>query len=98
VHGTSDPLLPETANYLPPPPPSHKERMFLTGLTECGLHPYRFHYACERVPECNSCPGRLCTRECRNDAHRMCLVPALQNFGASLLSRCRVDRLECENR
>jgi choline dehydrogenase-like flavoprotein len=40
----------------------------------------------------------LCARECRNDAGRICLRPALDEYGACLLSECRVVRLEEEGR
>jgi choline dehydrogenase-like flavoprotein len=98
VRGTPDPLFPGTPPLLAPPPATSKELLLLEALTESGLHPYRFHYACERVPECNSCVGTLCARSCRNDAHRLCIVPAVEEFGAGLLSNCRVQRLECPNR
>lgn len=98
VRGTPDPLFPDTQACLPPPPATNKERLILEALVESGLHPYRFHYACERVAECDGCVNRLCHRRCRNDAHRMCIVPAVEGFGADLLSSCRVQRLECSNR
>jgi choline dehydrogenase-like flavoprotein len=98
VRGESDPLFPDKQPCLPPPPATNKERLLLEALAKSGLHPYRFHYACERVPECDGCVGKLCPRHCRNDAHRMCIVPALETYGADLVSDCRVERLECSDR
>jgi choline dehydrogenase-like flavoprotein len=98
VRGTADPLFPEPADYLPPPAATNKEQTLLDALSACGLHPYRFHYSCERVTGCNSCPGTICPRECRNDSHRICVRPATEQFGAAVLSNCRVERLESANR
>jgi choline dehydrogenase-like flavoprotein len=97
VRGTEDPLFPAAGNYLPPPVAANKEQMLLDALSACGLHPYRFHYACERVDGCDSCPGTICPHACRNDAHKACVRPALEQFGASVLSNCRVERLESAN-
>jgi len=98
VHGSQDPLFPDNSQCLPPPPATAKERLLLEALADSGLHPYRFHYACERVPECDTCPGKLCPRQCRNDSHRMCVVPAREKYGAELRSDYRVVRLEHSNR
>lgn len=98
VRGTPDPLFPEAADCWEPPPATNKERLLLEAFSDCGLHPYRFHYACERVSGCEGCPGTICRRACRNDAHRACVVPALQEHGASLLAECRVHHLECSGR
>jgi choline dehydrogenase-like flavoprotein len=98
VRGTADPLFPETPEYLPPPTATNKEQVLLDALSASGLHPYRFHYACERVAGCNSCPGTLCPRACRNDGHRMCVTPAVEQFGAEVVSNCRVERLESSGR
>jgi choline dehydrogenase-like flavoprotein len=98
VRGTQDPLAPSCSPLLEPPPPTPKELALSTALTESGLHPYRIHYAQDRKPGCTGCPGMLCPRECRNDAGRICLRPALDEHGARLLSGCRVVRLEEEGR
>lgn len=98
VRGEPDPLFPDGQSCLSPPLATNKERLLLEALSESGLHPYRFHYACERVAGCDGCVGKLCPRNCRNDAHRMCIVPALEAYGADLLTDCRVERLEHSNR
>ena len=98
VRGTPDPLHPTRAPLLDPPPPSAKEQAVSDALAGCGLHPYRIHYARDRVPDCSGCPAMLCARDCRNDAGRICLRPAIDHHGAHLLTDCRVVRLEAENR
>ena len=98
VRGTDDPLTPTGGQLLQPAAPSGAELALHIVLQQSGLHPYRLHSACERVPGCGSCLGRLCTRACRNDAGRMCVLPAIQRHGAHVLSDCRVLRLEAVGR
>lgn len=62
-----------------------------------GMHPYRLPLACDYAPECETCQGFLCSRECKNDSTRICLEPALNYHGAELLEECEVERLEATN-
>lgn len=98
VRGTADPLFSDTSACLQPPAATIKEQVLLNTLSATGLHPYRFHYACERVESCNGCPGSICPRACRNDAHRICVSPAVEQLGADILNNCRVVRLESSGR
>lgn len=94
VRGTDDPLMSARCALLEPPPPSDTENFVQQKLVECGLHPYRLHYAREYVPGCDGCVWKRCHRVCRNDAGRMCVVPALRDHGAHILPNCLVTRLE----
>jgi choline dehydrogenase-like flavoprotein len=97
VRGSADPLRPGAAfRLMEPPAPLGKEQALLEGLQAVGLSPYRIHYACEQVPGCDTCVGALCRRECRNDAGRVCLRPALRSFNAGILDWCEVLSLEEE--
>jgi choline dehydrogenase-like flavoprotein len=98
VRGTPDPLAPGNAPLFEPPASSEKEVAVFDALTHAGLHPYRIHSASEHVADCLGCPGMLCPRACRNDAARICLYPALDQYGARILSSCRAIRLEEKNR
>jgi choline dehydrogenase-like flavoprotein len=98
VRGTADPLAPASANLLEPPAPSDKEMAVFDALKHAGLNPYRIHSASERVAGCSGCPAMLCPRACRNDAARICLYPALDQYGAKILSSCRAIRFEEKNR
>ncbi|MBE9535111.1 MAG: GMC family oxidoreductase [Proteobacteria bacterium] len=95
VRGTADPLRgDETLGHLPPPlpcPGSQELHDFLRGK---GLNPYRLPIACEYVSGCRGCQGFLCARNCRNDSVRICLEPALTQFGAHLVDECEVLKLE----
>lgn len=94
VRGTQDPLAPPGASLLEPPPPSARESAVFDALAAAGLHPYRIHYALEKAPGCDGCAGRLCPDQYRNDAARICLYPALEQYGAKILPNCRAIRLE----
>ena len=63
-----------------------------------GLHPYHLHIGCEYLPDCQTCQGYLCPRQCKNDSGRICLAPALAEHGASLLTETTVQRLEVNGR
>ena len=55
-----------------------------------GLRPYRLPLACDFVPNCRSCQSYLCARECKNDANRIALRPSIHEYGAALVTGCRV--------
>lgn len=97
VRGTPDPFF-QDSQLMRPPDVTPRELTYLQQLAECGLHPYRFHYACEHVPECEGCTAYLCSRGCRNDAEKICLRPALELHGAHILSDCAVTRLSATGR
>jgi choline dehydrogenase-like flavoprotein len=98
VRGTHDALTREQCPLLEPPPPSNAEAGLHEMVTGAGLHPYRIHYAREAVAGCTGCPVRVCHRECRNDASRICLVPALQRHDACVLPQCQVVTLGVSGR
>jgi choline dehydrogenase-like flavoprotein len=97
VRGTADPLYPAGADHLRPPPVlAARDAHLFQSFQRLGLHPYRIHVAYEFAENCSGCVGR-CRRECKNDAARVCLLPALRQFGATLLSECEVVRLEADS-
>lgn len=98
IRGTCDPLAPAGQKLLNPPAPSAKELDLFETLTSAGLHPYRIHYACEHVPNCSGCWFMLCPHDCRNDAGKICVKPALEDYGAQILPGCEVLSLEQEKR
>jgi choline dehydrogenase-like flavoprotein len=98
VRGTPDPLAPDSSVLLSPRGPSAHESALTDALSSVGLHPYRLHYACEQLADCAGCSTNLCTRRCRNTAAKMCLLPAVSQYNATLLVNCRVVRLDEEHR
>ena len=96
VRGTPDPLRENSsANYLLQPPqlsPASEE--LYEFLLNKGLHPYHLPMACEYVTECKCCQGFLCDKDCKNDSAKICLAPAIVEFGAHLLDECEVLKLE----
>lgn len=96
VRGERDPLAVAQIGavappaFLAPPPISTAGAELTSFLAGRGLHPYRLPSACEYVTGCQSCQGFLCPSQCKNDAGRICLQPALRDHAASILGNCRV--------
>lgn len=59
-----------------------------------GMHPYRLPLACDYEKGTDKCQSFLDAGKSKNDAARICLEPALNKYGASLLSECEVLRVE----
>jgi choline dehydrogenase-like flavoprotein len=97
VRGTPDPFHPAASGpLLEPPPLAERDRHVRDLFVRRGLHPYRVHVGCEFVDGCAGCGGVVCLRGCKADAGWICLVPALEKFGARLLPSCEVSRLEAD--
>lgn len=97
VRGTLDPLRANQLDPLIPPPPlSAPSRELFDAFEERGLHPYSMPMACEYVPGCIECIGAVCPKDCKNDSARICLRPAIEKYGAVLLSECEVVRLHTD--
>ena len=93
VCGTTDPLYPDPdAQLRAPLPLSARDEALFASLTAAGLHPYRSHVGFHRTPNCYECFD-LCPKYCKADAANACLVPALTEFGASILPECDVLEL-----
>lgn len=97
VRGTRDPLHPGAEAPLREPPPLSERDTALHDLfARAGLHPYRVHVGCEFIPGCDGCGGVLCLRDCKNDAARVGVLPAVEKLGAKLLAECEVSALEAD--
>jgi len=96
LRGTRDPLRADhdAATLRPPPPLTPVAADLVDFLGAKGMHPYRLPMACEFVDGCETCQGYLCAKNCKNDASKICLAPALAQHGAKLLDECEVLRLE----
>ena len=98
VRGQADPLRPEAAAVgLPAAPPfSADNQPLVDHLAGRGLHPYHLPMACEYTPDCTTCQTYLCPKPCKNEASRNGLQPAVSEYGARLLTECRVVRLDAD--
>jgi len=98
VKGTRDPLdHGEEAVLREPPSLSPRDQHFFDSFGRLRLHPYRVHVGFEFVDGCDECARRFCPRGCKNDSARICLLPALEQYGASILPQCEVLRLDSGN-
>ncbi|MDG4666786.1 GMC family oxidoreductase [Mycobacterium sp. 236(2023)] len=100
VRGQPDPLRPEAGRLnLPAAPPFSADNQPLVDyLTRRGMHPYHLPMACEYTDDCVTCQTYLCDRSCKNDAARACIEPAIAEYGAHLLTQCRVVGLDADTR
>ncbi|OYN75036.1 GMC oxidoreductase [Mycolicibacterium sphagni] len=98
VRGEPDPLRPEEANVnLPAAPPfSNDNQPLVDYLTGRGLHPYHLPMACDYTDDCATCQTFLCSQSCKNDSARNCVLPAVTEHGAQLLTECRVVRIDAD--
>jgi choline dehydrogenase-like flavoprotein len=97
VRGTVDSLRQEEIHtYRNPPGLSATNKEMFDFLKSKGFHPYQLPLACEFVPGCLNCQGFLCSKNCRNDSAKICVAPALQQFGAQLVDRCEVMKIEVQ--
>lgn len=97
--GTPDPLRDQERRYYRSPPPLlPANRELFHFFTARGLHPYRLPIARNHAVPCRGCQGYLCATGCKHDAAEICLAPALDRFGAELLTDCTVLRLEATRR
>lgn len=96
VRGTIDPLSANRnlTSLKEPPPLSEPNKELANFFSSKGLHPYRIPLACEFEDSCNGCQGFLCAKQCKNDSEKVCLVPAINDYGAKLLDNCNVIKLE----
>jgi choline dehydrogenase-like flavoprotein len=94
VVGTIDPLTPRAGDVLrAPPPASAVDQELMRSFEGAGLHPYRLHVGLGYKPGCLECGGRTCPNQCKSDARLICVGPAIENHGASILSECEVVRI-----
>lgn len=97
VTGTADRLGSDDGSSLRPPPAMSPRDVHLSeSFAKLGLHPYRIHAAFDFLEGCSGCTYGLCERLCRKDAGWVCLMPALQQHGASMLPRCEALRVEAD--
>jgi len=99
VHGTQDPLsagAQRSRSLLQPPALTPAIAKLCDHFSAGGLHPYQLPLACDYVADCQCCQGFLCDKNCKNDSSRVCVQPAIQNFGAVMLDNCRVVRIHAD--
>ncbi len=96
VRGSADPLRPgdSDAELLPAPKMIDANQELFDFLKGRGMNPYSAHLACEDIPGCMGCKASLCPHDCRNDSGKVCVRPAIAEYGAEILSDCIAVRLE----
>jgi choline dehydrogenase-like flavoprotein len=94
VCGDHDPLSPEPASNLRPPPELDPgDRSMMASFRRAGLNPYRAHLGVKFLPGCKLCFGYKCPRPCKMDGRSAGVEPALETGNAVLLDMCTVRAL-----
>ena len=94
VSGSDDPLgSDKEGSLMRPQSLSDCDAHFFDAFEAKGLHPYRLHVGREFLPGCTECLGHICRRNCKNDAKKVCLTPALASGNAQMLDDCEVEQL-----
>lgn len=98
VCGSQDPLHPDDGSSLKSPPDlDPRDQALFDTFADLGLNPYRSHMGCQFIEGCTGCTGGLCARRCRTgDAGLTCLLPAINDHGAKILTECEVLRVEAD--
>nr|BFD66579.1 GMC family oxidoreductase [Bdellovibrio sp. HAGR004] len=85
-------------NYQSPPKLSHAAENIVLQLKKDGLNPYILPKGYENVDECETCQGYLCAKNCKNNAWKVFIEPALSKHQAQLLHDCEVVKLESDDK
>jgi choline dehydrogenase-like flavoprotein len=96
VHGSLSPLRRNALDPIPTRPaiPADDPARELTDFfTAKGLHPYQPPMAVDGKTGCANCQGFLCPHPCRKDANEVFLRPALERYGATLITETEVTEL-----
>ncbi len=111
VKGTADPFMNHVASsatlspshsfsFSKPPALSKSNQELFQHFQNQGLKPYQLPMACDYVKDCLECSGFLCPLEknCKNDAFKIYLKPALELENVSYLENCLIEKLEADER
>lgn len=80
------------------PPLSASNKDIWSRFERLGLHPCRLPLACGFEENCYQCQNFLCRGNCKKHAGNMCLSPAIEQYGAKLITDCKITKLGAENK
>ena len=94
VRGTIDPLKNnDRFNYLSPPNITENNKELFNLFQNKGLNPYILPRSCNFLDDCIECQGFLCPIDCKNDSYNICVKPAIEKFGSTLITNAEVKEL-----
>ena len=82
----------------PSPELGEGDRRLMDAFRKNGLSPYRLHTGLKFLPDCMSCLGRKCPRDCKMDGRSAGVEPALRTGNAAVLDMCAVRALRGSGR
>lgn len=99
VRGEQDFFNPDLkASYLNAPLVDKETKKNFKIFEDLKLHPYRAHVASEFIKNCDGCGGRICFNQCKNDAFKIALLPALKDYGAKIITEAEVKYLKADRK
>lgn len=98
VAGDRDPLRFLANETLRPAPGlSEGNKRLKDFLVSKQISPYRLPMSCKFSEGCGECQGSLCSKDCKVDAYRAALLPALKYDQVSLFDHCRINKIIFKN-
>ena len=91
VRGSNDFLKGNSKNgLLPPPPINDINKKLYDFLVLKNLNPYILPRASNFKEDCIECQGFLCPKNCKIDSFNACILPAIKNYKASIMTNSEV--------
>lgn len=95
VRGGRDPLSTQKNYELKEPlPMCEADAEFFQGFEDIGLHPYRLHSGLGDVADCDGCGGRVCSKSCKQDAVKSCILTLGDTPHLSILESATAEYVE----
>ena len=79
--------------YQDPPEIKHSNNKVFKYLQRKGLNPYILPRASKFSKDCLECQGFLCPKDCKIDSFNACVIPAIEKYGAEIITNSEVVNL-----
>ncbi len=97
VRGTTDPLDENIDEALAPPPAMcEQDQHFFQLFKQAGYNPYRLHVGAKYIKDCGECGGKICNRDCKQDAYSACIVPGLATNNLFVCEYAEASHLDAD--
>jgi choline dehydrogenase-like flavoprotein len=97
VCGTPDPLDKKSQyQLLQPPEMCEIDRQLFQSFQEHGCNPYRLHVGIKYSENCWECIGRICIKNCKQNAYNSFILPALKTGNLVVIDRTEVVKLDAD--
>jgi choline dehydrogenase-like flavoprotein len=66
------------------------DKKYLDYVNECNVDAYISHFIEDKNNSCRGCGGMICPSSCKRDLKSICIDPAIEQYGASILANAEV--------